>query len=148
MALTVRQQKFAEAFAQCGNQAMAVRIAGYEGKNAKQVAYQMMKLPEVLEAVHQANKRRIVDNVPVFLNVLEALASNPETPPAVRAQVAIKGIELAGHKPPDRQEVQLLMDERTDEEILTAIRARREMLQEALIEAPLLTDMPAEDVRH
>lgn len=49
--LTVRQGKFVEHYALCGNAAEAARLAGYSQKTAGQMGYENLNKPEVIVAI-------------------------------------------------------------------------------------------------
>ena len=52
--LTIKQKKFAKHYAATGNGSKSAKAAGYSAKTADSIAYEILRKPEIKQAVHEA----------------------------------------------------------------------------------------------
>ncbi|BAL84243.1 putative phage terminase [Selenomonas ruminantium subsp. lactilytica TAM6421] len=73
--LTARRARFVQEMAACGNATEAARRAGYSEKTANKKGYQLMKIPEVREAVDKALEEQRKDSIADLQEVQEFLTA-------------------------------------------------------------------------
>ena len=110
--LTLRQRKFVELYVECRNGAEAARRAGYSKDTCKQIAYNLLRKPEVRAAVREheeADERLRGEERRYVLNSLRELADRARQAEPVRnakgrkvgvyrfdGATAVRALELLG----------------------------------------------------
>lgn len=133
MSLTVRQGKFVEHYALCGNAAEAARLAGYSSKTARVIGPENLSKPAVKEAI-EARQRVFADELrltkdDVVSGVLSAIQmAREQQNPSVMIAGLVQIAKLCGFYEPEVQQVHLSVDAKglkakyaamTDDELLS-----------------------------
>lgn len=113
--LTVRQEKFVEHYAICGNAAEAARLAGYSAKTARVIGPENLLKPAVKQAV-EARQRVFADELrltkdDVVLGVLSAIQmAREQQNPSVMIAGLVQIAKLCGFYEPEVHQVLLSTD--------------------------------------
>jgi len=97
--VTERQEAFVHAFIELGDPHKAARAAGFKGWFARNAAATLMARPNVLLAIVQAARGRLVRSVPLALGSLEHLVEKANSE-RVRLEAAKALLDRAGLVPP------------------------------------------------
>lgn len=96
-----RQARFVQELARGRKPDDAALASGYRDSDA---CYRLLRLPHIMEAVHQEVQRLLVsEEAPASLAVLRMLREDTATPPRVRADIGLQLMKMAGHVAPSHQ---------------------------------------------
>lgn len=100
--LTDRQARFVKAYVRNGGrQEDACIEAGYSEVSARQIAYELTRLPHVQEAIKAEQARTIRGELAsLAVKVVREILTDPLVKPGIRAELAIKVLDRAGHVAP------------------------------------------------
>lgn len=102
--LTDRQTAYVKAYVRNGGNADgAAREAGYANPHCS--GWQVLQLPHVREAIHDEQSRKLRGLASLALGTLEDILRDEDAPLRVKADVAIKVLDRAGHVAPKPAEV-------------------------------------------
>ena len=113
--LTVRQMKFVEHYALCGNAAEAARLAGYSARTARVIGPENLSKPAVKEAVSARQRAYQVElglsKDEVIAGIVGAIEMGREQQdPAVMIQGYVQLAKLCGFYEPEVRQVELSGD--------------------------------------
>lgn len=108
----------------------AARAAGYEGKVAH---VYLLSLPAVLQAIHADVQRNLQGDVWANIRVLRKLRDDVRVSAKVRADVALKLMNLAGHIVPTHKDdkPQKALSDMTQAELLEHIERNQAAIEKA-----------------
>jgi phage terminase small subunit len=78
----------------------AARLAGFAKTSRNGAAYSLLRAPNVLAAIHNEVRRKLVAGAPIALAVIERLVKDETTPPKIRLDAAKTLLDRAGHIAP------------------------------------------------
>lgn len=113
--LTVRQKRFIDAYALCGNVSEAARRAGYSAKTAAQMGHENLRKPDIAaaialrQAVYASELQIAKDDIVAGILSAIRLAREQENPAAMIQGCAALA-KLCGFYGPERQQVELSSD--------------------------------------
>lgn len=127
----------------------AAKAAGYDGRTAH---VYLLSIPTVLQAVHADVQRNLQADIWANIRVLRKIRDNDAAPARVRADVALKLSNLAGHVVPTHKDDKpgKALSDMTQAELLEHIERNQAAIEKA--EAELMAKAkditPADSVTH
>lgn len=108
--MTYREKRFCSEYLICNkNGAEAARVSGYSENSARQIASDLLTLPNIQAEIARLEEERARDIQQEFKDVsgkardvLEQMLIDPETPATVRARVAQTLLDYGGYKPEEK----------------------------------------------
>ena len=98
--LSDKERKFAAHYCISGDSTASAAACGYQDKSAAIMGWRMLRTPHVLAAIHAEIARALVSDAVLERGVAVSLLKDETTPAKLRADLAIKLLDRAGHVTP------------------------------------------------
>lgn len=98
--MSADEESFAIKFAETGCPDKSLKASGYAGPDKPRQILRYLSSARIALAIQIAVRKRLVQNAPMALGVVESIATNPEISPKVRLDAAKTLLDRAGHIAP------------------------------------------------
>ncbi len=115
--LTEQQKLFIEYFSQTGNATQSCIKAGYSKNTAEQQGYELKH--KLAREIETATKKILSGSVPIAVDVLTKLVSDPKIPPSTRLQAVNSLLDRTGYQTTTK--IEDVTHKKSDEELRTEL---------------------------
>lgn len=98
--MSAAEENFAIEFAAGGDAEKALNASGYDGIDRKRQIQRYLRSARIALTIQIEMRRRIVENAPMAMGVLESIAKDTSVSPKVRIDAAKTLLDRAGHIAP------------------------------------------------